>query len=160
LALLRTSFGRRRAYGLLAHANIEALAAEWVGPALSDSRIREDLRRFTTSLNCQSTLRAAERLAQFAHPALIAWSADDPFFPLADSERLAAALPRCHREVIERSRTFSMIDQPDRLATLIADFAGGRDFSGVAGSPHSSQALCRTRTDDPFLTMEVLYQLS
>ena len=22
------------------------------------------------------------------------------------------------------------------------------------------QALCRTRTDDPFLTMEVLYQLS
>jgi hypothetical protein len=24
----------------------------------------------------------------------------------------------------------------------------------------SPQALCRTRTDDPFLTMEVLYQLS
>ena len=23
-----------------------------------------------------------------------------------------------------------------------------------------AQALCRTRTDDPFLTMEVLYQLS
>jgi serine/threonine-protein kinase HipA len=28
------------------------------------------------------------------------------------------------------------------------------DFAGL------SQALCRTRTDDPFLTMEVLYQLS
>ena len=25
---------------------------------------------------------------------------------------------------------------------------------------HLSEALCRTRTDDPFLTMEVLYQLS
>jgi hypothetical protein len=24
----------------------------------------------------------------------------------------------------------------------------------------SDEALCRTRTDDPFLTMEVLYQLS
>jgi hypothetical protein len=26
--------------------------------------------------------------------------------------------------------------------------------------PGKRQALCRTRTDDPFLTMEVLYQLS
>ena len=26
--------------------------------------------------------------------------------------------------------------------------------------PANSRALCRTRTDDPFLTMEVLYQLS
>ena len=25
---------------------------------------------------------------------------------------------------------------------------------------HLREALCRTRTDDPFLTMEVLYQLS
>jgi hypothetical protein len=25
---------------------------------------------------------------------------------------------------------------------------------------HLLEALCRTRTDDPFLTMEVLYQLS
>jgi hypothetical protein len=27
-------------------------------------------------------------------------------------------------------------------------------------SREQKQALCRTRTDDPFLTMEVLYQLS
>jgi hypothetical protein len=34
-------------------------------------------------------------------------------------------------------------------------------FTRHAGSHRShSQALCRTRTDDPFLTMEVLYQLS
>jgi hypothetical protein len=26
--------------------------------------------------------------------------------------------------------------------------------------PAGKEALCRTRTDDPFLTMEVLYQLS
>ena len=29
-----------------------------------------------------------------------------------------------------------------------------------AGAGLSSRALCRTRTGDPFLTMEVLYQLS
>ena len=33
----------------------------------------------------------------------------------------------------------------------------------IVGSPQTyagSEALCRTRTDDPLLTMEVLYQLS
>jgi hypothetical protein len=30
----------------------------------------------------------------------------------------------------------------------------------AANLPYLSEALCRTRTDDPFLTMEVLYQLS
>ena len=35
--------------------------------------------------------------------------------------------------------------------------AGRAMRPGAAGS---DEALCRTRTDDPFLTMEVLYQLS
>jgi hypothetical protein len=30
----------------------------------------------------------------------------------------------------------------------------------MALSSRKRKALCRTRTDDPFLTMEVLYQLS
>jgi hypothetical protein len=30
----------------------------------------------------------------------------------------------------------------------------------VVGNPAIGKALCRTRTGDPFLTMEVLYQLS
>jgi len=121
---LRTKLGRRRAYGALAHADIDALVVEWLSPALSDKRIREDLRRFTASLKRESTVRAAERLPQFTKPALIAWSADDAFFPLEDGRRLAAALPDARFEVIEHARTFSMVDQPDVLADLIADFAG------------------------------------
>jgi hypothetical protein len=31
---------------------------------------------------------------------------------------------------------------------------------GAPESPVFTEALCRTRTGDPFLTMEVLYQLS
>jgi pimeloyl-ACP methyl ester carboxylesterase len=121
---LRTKLGRKQAYGALAHADIDHLVQEWLRSALSDKRIREDLRRFTASLKRESTLRAAERLPQFSKPALVAWSADDAFFPLEDGRRLAAALPDARLEVIEGARTFSMIDQPDVLADLVAEFAG------------------------------------
>jgi pimeloyl-ACP methyl ester carboxylesterase len=126
LAPLRTWAGRSLAYGKLAHADIDALATEWSRPALTDRRIREDLRHFTASINRETTIRAAAALPGFAKPALIAWSADDAFFGLEDGRRLAAVLPDARFELIERARTFSMIDQPDRLAELIRSFAAQR----------------------------------
>jgi pimeloyl-ACP methyl ester carboxylesterase len=129
---LRTQLGRQRAYGALAHADIDRLAAEWLKPALGDDRIRADLRRFTASLNRLSTVRAGERLPEFTKPALVAWSADDEFFPLEDGHRLAAALADSRMEVIRNSKTFSMIDQPDTLAELILDFAKTEAAIGAA----------------------------
>lgn len=132
---LRTRFARRRAYGGLAHTDIDQLALEWLRVPLSDGRVRGDLRRFTGSLNRQSTVRAGARLPQFTKPALIAWSADDEFFPLEDAKRLAAALPNSQVQVIPRAKTFSMIDQPDILADLICDFASvGADVESVRAS--------------------------
>ncbi len=121
---LRTKFGRQRAFGALAHADIDQLVAQWLTPALTDHRIREDLRRFTASLRRESMVTAAAALPEFDKPALVAWSADDAFFPLEDGKRLAETLPNGRLEVIAGARTFSMIDQPDRLAELIAEFAG------------------------------------
>jgi pimeloyl-ACP methyl ester carboxylesterase len=129
---LRTRLGRQRAYGALAHTDIDQLAAEWLEPALGDDRIRADLRRLTASLKRQSTVEAGERLPRFTKPALVAWSADDAFFPLEDGERLAAALPDSRLEVLQKSRTFSMLDQPAALAALIADFAGARANGGAS----------------------------
>ena len=120
---LRTQFGRNRGYGALAHADIDGLVAAWVKPALSNRRVRKDLRRLTACLNRETTVRAAALLPRFTKPALVAWSADDVFFPREDGERLAEALPNARLEVIKNARTFSMIDQPDHLAELIADFA-------------------------------------
>ena len=74
-------------------------------------------RRFTASMNRRSTVTAAAGLPQFTRPTLIAWSADDAFFPITDGQRLANALPDSRLEVIQRSRTFAMIDQPDRNTT-------------------------------------------
>jgi pimeloyl-ACP methyl ester carboxylesterase len=123
---LRTRLGRTRAYGALAHADIDGLVTEWLEPAFANSEVRTDLRRLTTSLNRQTTVQAGERLPRFTKPALIAWSQDDAFFPIEDGQRLAATLPNARLEVIERARTFSMIDQPDALAGLIAGFAARR----------------------------------
>ena len=120
---LAKGFGRKRGFGALAHADIDDLVVEWVEPALTDRRVRNDLRRLTASLNRETTVRAASLLPWFTKPALVAWSADDVFFPREDGHRLAAALTNGRLEVIENARTFSMIDQPDRLADLIAGFA-------------------------------------
>jgi len=123
---LRTRLGRDRAYGALAHADIDALVTEWLRPALTESEVRDDLRRLTASLNQRTTVQAAERLPRFTKPALIAWSQDDAFFPLEDGRRLASTLPDGRLEVIREARTFSMIDRPDEIAGLIGSFADGR----------------------------------
>lgn len=129
---MRTRFGRKRAYGALAHADIDHLASEWIEPALSNSRIRDDLRRFTASLDRQTTVAAGARLPEFVKPALVAWSADDEFFAVEDGRRLAATLPDARLEIIPRARTFSMIDRPDALADLIAEFAGAGQVGRAA----------------------------
>jgi hypothetical protein len=53
---LRTKLGRQRAFGPLAHADIDELVVEWLKPGLTDPKIREDLRRFTASMKQKSTL--------------------------------------------------------------------------------------------------------
>jgi len=114
---------RKRAFDGLAHRNIDALTEAWVRPGLSDPAIAEDLRQFTLSLRTEVTTGVAARLPEFDKPALIAWSADDVFFELSDGERLAATIPNARLEVIDGARTFSMVDQPDRLADLLSTIA-------------------------------------
>ena len=91
---MRVPVARKRAFDGLAHRNIDALTEEWVRPGLSDPAIAEDLRQFTLSLRTEVTTGVAARLHEFDKPALIAWSADDVFFELADGERLAATDPQ------------------------------------------------------------------
>lgn len=117
---MRAPAARRRAYADLAYANIDHLTQTWVRPALSNPAVTEDLRLLSLSLRTEVTTGVAARLHEFDKPALIAWSADDKFFALEDGERLAATIPNARLEVIERARTFSMLDRPDRLADLLS----------------------------------------
>ncbi len=123
LAPLRTRLGRKQGFGALAHTDIDDLVKEWLAPALTDKAVRANLRELTASLRVETTLGAAERLPSFERPALIAWSEDDAFFAVEDGRRLAEVLPNSRFELLSGARTFSMLDQPDRLAELVAELA-------------------------------------
>lgn len=122
LAPMRLASLRRLpiAYGWLTKERHDELTAEWVRPALADRRILRDAAKFIRGMRPEHTLRAADRLGTFDRPALVAWSADDRFFPVEHGRRLAELLPRGRFEVIPGARTFSALDQPARLADLIA----------------------------------------
>jgi pimeloyl-ACP methyl ester carboxylesterase len=135
LAGLRSATVRKSplGYGLLSHGDVDHLAKGWAKNLLGNADVLEDLRRFTLGLDPEVTEDAARRLSGFDKPVLLAWATDDKLFPLEHARRLAEILPDARVETIAGSRTFSMIDQPDRLAALVADFAlAGRPREAIA----------------------------
>ncbi len=126
LAGMRSAAIRRSpvGYGMLSHGDVDHLAKGWAQNVLSKPAVLDDLRRFTLGLDPEVTQDAAKRLPGFDKPVLLAWAPDDKLFPLSDAQKLAELLPDARLETIADSKAFSMIDQPDALAALVADFAG------------------------------------
>lgn len=113
------------AFGWLAKKGIDRAAEDsYVLPVIQSSEVRRDTHAFIAGADTAITNAAADRLGEFSKPALIAWSADDKVFPRSDAVALAAALPGSRLEWIDDAYTFSMEDNPARLADLIHDFAG------------------------------------
>jgi pimeloyl-ACP methyl ester carboxylesterase len=142
LTPLRVRAARRLplAFGRLAKHGLDDDASDsYVLPSLASSAVRDDLRRVMLGIDRAHTVRAAERLAGFHRPALIAWSREDAFFPVADAEALAAALPDARLEWIDDAYTFSPEDQPERLAALIADFVARPVGSANPGAGPASR---------------------
>ena len=113
------------AFGWLTNGPIDPDAEDsYVLPVLTRGDIRRDVRAVLGGLDPALTLDAAARLTSWDRPALVAWSAEDSFFPPEHGERLAKLIPGARLEWIEGARTFSPEDRPERLAELIRDFAG------------------------------------
>jgi pimeloyl-ACP methyl ester carboxylesterase len=53
---------------------------------------------------------------------LLAWAPDDRFFPISYAQRLERTIPDATLEQVEGAKTFVPLDQPERLAELIAGF--------------------------------------
>lgn len=99
------------------------LIDSWISAYFSDKGVRRDARRFTMRFGPDAfMMEISTELAGFDRPALLAWAVEDKFFPFSHAERLAAILPDARVERIERSRTLVMVDQPDRLASLLRHF--------------------------------------
>jgi pimeloyl-ACP methyl ester carboxylesterase len=109
------------AFGWLMHSKLDDRAGDsYVLPALTSPEAGADFARFMRTANGSYTMEAIEKLRSFDRPVLIAWSRDDKFFHAG--ERLAADIPGARLEWIDNARTFSMEDQPERLAELVAGF--------------------------------------
>jgi pimeloyl-ACP methyl ester carboxylesterase len=111
------------AFGWLTKRPVDRAAEDsYILPAIGDSAVRRDARKFILGADKAELNAAADRLGGFTAPALVAWAGEDKVFPLEDARRLAADLPSSRLELVEDAYTFSMEDNPDRLAGLIGDF--------------------------------------
>ena len=110
-------------FGWLVNEQVErAVEDTWILPALEDRAVLADTKRMLRIFDRGMLNRTADLLGTFDGPALVAWSADDRVFPVAHGRRLASELRDARLELIRGARTFSMEDQPERLAELIGDF--------------------------------------
>ena len=113
-------------FGLLTvEALPDELTADWIAAALEDPAVRRDLITLLRAMRPEVTRRAAEQLVGFDRPALVVWAARDAVFPIADGRRLAQLLG-ARFVLVEDSRAFVPLDQPARVAELVAGFVGER----------------------------------
>jgi pimeloyl-ACP methyl ester carboxylesterase len=111
------------AFGLLTKRPVpEEVSDRWLEPYFTSASVRRDTRRFVRAVDAHDTLAAAERLAGFAAPVLLAWASEDRVFPLEHARRLASILPNATVAEIPDSYSFVPEDQPERLAELIGEF--------------------------------------
>jgi pimeloyl-ACP methyl ester carboxylesterase len=142
MTMLQTPFRigalARAAYGVLAKKRIPAeLVASWLAPGMR-SEIRRDTRKLLVGAHKRLTLEAAEQLKAFDRPALLTWGVDDPFFKLSYAERLQQTIPDCRLEKIPDAKTFSPMDQPERIGAAIAEFVRGRSREGAQPASRST----------------------
>jgi pimeloyl-ACP methyl ester carboxylesterase len=115
----------RATYAMLAERPIPpALVADWLAPSLTDPAIKRDAGKLTAGAHKRYTLAAAEKLRGFERPVRFVWATEDRFFKLSQAERLAEMVPDARIETVSDARTFVSLDQPARVAELIAGFVG------------------------------------
>jgi pimeloyl-ACP methyl ester carboxylesterase len=99
------------------------LVESWARPATTDKAIRRDLGKVTRGMDKRHTLAAAESLGGSEFPLLLAWAPGDRFFPIRYAEHLGKQIGGAKLVLIPDAATFVALDQPERLAAEIADFA-------------------------------------
>jgi pimeloyl-ACP methyl ester carboxylesterase len=114
----------RRAFAPFTKTKIPSdLIASWMKPAKTDRAILRDAGKVTAGMNKRYTLEAAEKLRTSQLPIRLLWAPDDKVFPISYAERLASEAGNATLVSIPDARTFVALDQPQRVADEISDFA-------------------------------------
>lgn len=121
--LLRSRSAQRRMAKTLSYSHIEDAVLDAYFVPLRQRGVRRDLTRFLQAVSNRYTLEAAQTFPQFAHPVLLLWAKNDPFFPARLAVHLQEAFPDAALEFLDRSRAFIPEDQPEALARRIEAFA-------------------------------------
>jgi pimeloyl-ACP methyl ester carboxylesterase len=115
----------RRAFKPFAKTPIPAaLIASWMKPSKSDRAVLRDTKKVTVGMHRRYTLEAAAKLRGSQLPILLAWAPGDKLFPISYAERLAGEVGNARIAPIADAGTFVSLDQPQRLADEITQFAG------------------------------------
>jgi pimeloyl-ACP methyl ester carboxylesterase len=101
----------------------DELVASWMAPAKTDRAVMRDTKKVTVGMHRRYTLEAAEKLRGSQLPILLAWAPGDKLFPISYAERLAGEAGNATIVQIPDAGTFVPLDQPQRLAAEIAQFA-------------------------------------
>lgn len=114
----------RRAFKPFAKTKIpDDLVASWMEPAKTDRAVLRDAGKVTAGMNKRYTLAAAEKLRSSDLPIRLLWAPGDKYFPISYAERLKGEAKNASLEPIPDASTFVPLDQPQRVADEIADFA-------------------------------------
>ena len=117
------------------------LVDSWLEPAATDGEIKRDLTKILRGVDKRELIAADEQLASFERPVRFAWGSDDRFFKRSHAERLAATLPDARIADVADAATFVPLDQPARVAELVAEFvAAARGQLAERASPHGGVA--------------------
>jgi pimeloyl-ACP methyl ester carboxylesterase len=98
----------------------QIVAGSYLAGLRNSPGVRRDFARMLRAADPRDTMNAAELLRRFDKPALVAWAAEDRFFPREHGRRLAELLPQGRFELVERSRTFIPEDNPAALVSLLS----------------------------------------
>jgi pimeloyl-ACP methyl ester carboxylesterase len=130
------------AFGWLAHQDVPPEVLDgFTEPLRTDAGVRRDTAKVLQAASGKYTTEAAERLGSFDKPVLIAWAANDKFFPLEHGQRLASILPNATLRTVQDSYSFVPEDQPEELASLIREFMqGGAPQDGAAAPSEAGAA--------------------
>ncbi|MFT3838779.1 MAG: alpha/beta hydrolase [Myxococcaceae bacterium] len=108
------------AYGNLTVTPIaQPLLDDWVG-ATADSGVRRDVGKFMRSIDSKQLLAAYETLKTFDKPVLLVWTPRDRNFPVTLAHRLLEVFPKAKLELVDDAKVFVSLDQPAKVAELIA----------------------------------------
>lgn len=129
------------AFGWLAKRPIDSHYEDgYVAGFFTDRRIRRDVFKVLRDISTRYTLEAAKEFHAFHGPVLVAWAAEDRFFPESDGKRLAAEFPDGRFLSIEDSYTFVSEDNPDELVRQIVRFLSEGTGKGSGRSSETGRA--------------------